>query len=296
MKRIILWAVTFCCVFFLCAESFAAKATISIPDFDNKAKIDRTVADSFVDMVSTAFVKTRKFNVVERSSLGKVADEQMFGASGAVDPRTAAKIGKMQGSQFVLIGSITTFGTETSKTGAFGISVSSSETKVGVDIRLVNTTTGAIMMAESITMTESDSGISGGASGVKHQRTLKQGPLADLARKVSSEIAKKTMFAVYPPKVIQVKSNSVIVNYGDAIMKAGQLYDVYFLGEALVDPDTGESLGSGEEFIGSVKVARTTAKVTYADIIEPGSGIQKGMILRPQKVEEKSAPSISVPW
>ena len=296
MKKLFFWAVTVCCVFLMGGESFAAKATISIPSFDNKAKIDRTVADSFVDMVSTAFVKTRKFNVVERSSLGKVADEQMFGASGAVDQKTAAKIGKMQGSQFVLIGSITTFGTETSKTGAFGISVSSSETKVGVDIRLVNTTTGAIMMAESITMTESDSGISGGASGVKHSRTLKQGPLADLARKVSNEIAKKSMFAIYPPKILQVKSNSLIVNYGDAIMKVGQLYDVYILGEALIDPDTGESLGSGEEFIGSVKIARTTAKVSYADIIEPGSGIQKGMILRPKQVEESSAPSISVPW
>jgi hypothetical protein len=79
-------------------------------------------------------------------------------------------------------------------------------------------------------------------------------------------------------------------------MKAGQLYDVYVLGEALIDPDTGESLGSGEEFIGSVKIARTTAKVTYADIIEPGSGIQKGMVLRPQQVKEESAPLISVPW
>ncbi len=298
MKKRFFLLLTMCSILLLTTEAFATKATISIPDFENKARIDRAVADSFVDMVNTAFVKTRKFNVVERSSLGKVADEQMFGASGAVDPKTAAKMGKMTGAQFILIGVITTFGAETSKTGAFGISVNSSQFKIGTDIRVVDSTTGAIMIAESISMSESEAGISASAKGMNYKQSLTKGPLADLARKVSAEIAKKTMFAIYPPKIIKVSGNNVVLNYGDAIMAPGQLYDVYELGEALIDPDTGESLGSGEELIGTVKIDRTTAKVSYAEIIEPGAGISNGMILRPQKeLEEKSAKSkLKIPW
>ena len=115
-------------------NSLAAKATISIPELNNKAGIDKNVADSFVDMLSTAFTKTRKFSVVERSSLDKIANEQMFSASGAVDPKSAIKMGKMTGASFVIVGSITSFGTEKKESGAFGIKVASSESKIGLDI------------------------------------------------------------------------------------------------------------------------------------------------------------------
>lgn len=276
--------------------ALAAKATISIPPLENKANISKEVADSFVDMLTTAFAKTRKFNVLERASLSKVADEQMFGASGAVDPKTAAKIGKLVGSQFILIGSITTFGTQKKKTGAFGVELSSSESKIGVDIRLVDSTTGQIMMAESYSKSASDMGITATVSSVKHQSTLKQGPLAELARAVSDDIAKESMFAVYPPKVIQVKADSIATNYGDGILTVGELYDIYSLGESLIDPDTGENLGADEEFVGTVKVSRTTAKMSYADIIDNGTGIQKGMVLRPKPVKEESQSIVKVPW
>lgn len=276
--------------------SLAAKAKISIPPLDNKANISKEVADSFVDMLTTAFAKTRKFDVLERASLSKVADEQMFGASGAVDSKTAAKMGKMTGAQFILIGSITTFGTEKNKTGAFGFEVSQSESKIGVDIRLVDSTTGQIMLAESYSKSSSDTGITATASGVKHQSSLKQGPLADLARAVADDIAKESMFAVYPPKVIQVKANSIATNYGDGILTVGELYDVYSLGEALIDPDTGENLGADEEFVGTVKISRTTAKLSYAEIIDNGTAIQKGMVLRPKPVKEESVTAVKVPW
>ena len=151
-------------------------------------------------------------------------------------------------------------------------------------------------MAESFAKTESDSGIKATVMGATYKQNLKQGPLADLARIVANQIAKKSMFAVFPPKIIQVKTNTVAVNYGDGVLSVGELYDVYSLGEALIDPDTGESLGSDEEFVGSIKINRTTAKICYADIMDGGAVIQKGMILRPQvEVDEKKL-SVSVPW
>ena len=296
MKQKLVFFMVFLFSAILPINSFAAKASISIPELNNKAGIDKNVADSFVDMLSTAFTKTRKFSVLERSSLDKIANEQMFSASGAVDPKTAVKMGKMTGASFVLVGSITSFGTEKKETGAFGIKVSSSESKIGIDIRLVDSTTGTVVMAESFSKAESKSGIKGTVMGATYKENLKKGPLADLARIVANQISKKCMFAVFPPKIIQVKADTVAVNYGDGVLSVGELYDIYSLGEALIDPDTGEILGAGEELVGSLKINRTTAKFCYADIIEGGAGIQKGMILRPQvEVAEKKS-SIKVPW
>lgn len=90
-----------------------------------------------------------------------------------------------------------------------------------------------------------------------------------MAKKVSAQLADQFVNAVYPMKVIKrTKSNQVIINRGkDGGLKLEQEYEVFFAGEELIDPDTGESLGSGEEFVGKIQIVRINPKVTYAKII-----------------------------
>src|SRR3546814_7255404 len=58
---------------------------------------------------------------------------------------------------------------------------------------------------------------------------------------------------VNPPKVVGVHNGKVIINRGSGSAVAGQTYDIYAVGEALVDPDTGEALGSAEEHVATIK-------------------------------------------
>lgn len=90
-----------------------------------------------------------------------------------------------------------------------------------------------------------------------------------MAKNVSAQLADQFVNAVYPMKVIKrTKRNQVIINRGkDGGLKLDQEYEVFFAGEELIDPDTGESLGSGEEFVGKIKIVRINPKVTYATIV-----------------------------
>src|SRR5437867_3459567 len=58
--------------------------------------------DEFV----TQLVNSGQFSVIERAQLAAILQEQGLGASGAVQPSTAAKIGKLLGVQLIFTGSI----------------------------------------------------------------------------------------------------------------------------------------------------------------------------------------------
>jgi len=70
--------------------------------------------------------------VVERQEIQRILDEQNLGAQGRVDPQTAAKVGKLVGARYTVMGTFIDF------YGDFR-----------VDVRLVNNETGEIIKTES---------------------------------------------------------------------------------------------------------------------------------------------------
>lgn len=107
-----------------------------------------------------------------------------------------------------------------------------------------------------------------------------------MAKEVAAQLADQFVAAVFPMKVVKrTRGGQIIINRGkDGGMKMGETLEVFFAGEELIDPDTGMSLGSSEEFVGTVEVVRINPKVTYAKIvseIDPQNGpITTGDIVR----------------
>ena len=70
--------------------------------------------------------------LVEREQVQRLVDEQNLGAQGRVDPQTAAKVGKLVGARYIVLGTFIDFYSD-----------------FRVDVRLVNTETGEIVKTES---------------------------------------------------------------------------------------------------------------------------------------------------
>lgn len=270
----------------------ANRVKIGIPPFENKAGIPEKIANSFVDMLVTAFVKTSKFTVVERSSLKNIVQEQQFGAYGAVKAETAAKMGKLTGAKYIVVGIISEAGNRKGNgLKAFGVSLAKGRAVFGVDIRLVDTTTGGIIRAETYRKEKSAFDISGQGASV----SLDSGDLGELARDVVDEVVRLVTYTIYPIKVVKVSGDKIYLNYGCGTMKKGDILEIASLGEVLIDPDTGEKLGDEEEVVGKAKVLKCTPKFSIAKILTKQSNsevpMEKGMIARPYKsnVSQKAA-------
>ena len=93
----------------------------------------------------TELLAQKKFRLVKREMIDKVLHEQDFGAGGRVDPGTAAKIGKILGVKYIVIGRVTEFTIETKGGALGGVGLTVSTARVALDGRLVDTTTAEIV-------------------------------------------------------------------------------------------------------------------------------------------------------
>jgi len=107
-------------------------------------------------MLSNELSSSGDFRVVERAKLEKVLEEQNLAASGRIAPGTGAKIGKVTGARYLVMGTVTAYEENTSDTGGglsfrgIGVGGKSSEAYLAVDVRVVDTTTGEISYSRTI--------------------------------------------------------------------------------------------------------------------------------------------------
>ncbi len=121
-------------------------------------------------MLSNELAATNSFRVVERAKLESVLAEQNLGASGRVSGKSAAKMGKITGAEYLVAGTVTSYQENASGTGG-GISIkgislggNSSNAYIAVDIQVINSTTGEIEFTRTIEGNAKSSGVSVGVS------------------------------------------------------------------------------------------------------------------------------------
>jgi len=111
---------------------------IAVLPFDNGGSYGQGKEDfdalqkGIAGMLISELAQNPAARVVEREEIQKLVEEQNLGASGRVDPQTAAKIGKLVGAKYVVLGSFIDF------YGDFR-----------VDARLVNVETSEIVKVET---------------------------------------------------------------------------------------------------------------------------------------------------
>lgn len=111
---------------------------IAVLPFDNGGSYGQAKEDfdalqrGIAGMMISELSQNPTARVVERQEVQRLIDEQNLGAQGRVDPQTAAKVGKLVGARYVVLGTFIDF------YGDFR-----------VDVRLVNTETSEIVKTES---------------------------------------------------------------------------------------------------------------------------------------------------
>jgi predicted RNA-binding protein (virulence factor B family) len=96
-----------------------------------------------------------------------------------------------------------------------------------------------------------------------------------MAQKIASRVAD----AIFPARVIGKRDKVVTINRNDTSgIKVGQVWEVFTLGDELVDPDTGEKTRE-EISVGTVKIARVTPQNSQANILTD-TGIDRLAVVR----------------
>lgn len=96
---------------------------------------------------------------------------------------------------------------------------------------------------------------------------------------MAAKIAMRAAEAVSPARIIGKRDATVTINRNDQSgIKVGQVWEVFAIGDELVDPDTGEK-SLEEVYVGKVKITRVTPQNSQGQTLED-TGIERGAIVR----------------
>jgi curli biogenesis system outer membrane secretion channel CsgG len=249
---------------------------------DKKPSLNRIV-ESLDSQLIDRINATRKFDVVGRSDLSDIIKEQNLGASGNVDAKTAAKAGKLTGAKYLLVTTVDDFQDYVEKATFEGTGRSATKRvfRFSVVGKIYDSSTGKLLESANF-QTGNDA-----FKQIQEERnySVKDGELSDemmvaVSRDMAQRIANHVADVIFPAKVLIKRDNEVTINRGEGGgVAVGDTFNVFALGEELIDPDTKESLGREEAKVGKVKITQVNPKTSTAQIMED-TGIDKGAILR----------------
>ncbi len=233
---------------------------------------------AFVDMLTTALVKTDKFDVIERDRMEAILQEQGMGQFGLTDGYDQLHL---TGLDYVVIGAITEYGMTTQQAQFGDFATARTRANMAVDIRVVDAENGTTAIAESVSVFED------GSSGISMDSVAMRGGqseahlLGNVMRRAARDVTFLIVSSVYPIRVATLPAaGDVILNYGDGLLKDGDRLEVFSEGDSVIDPTSGEVLGSEEKLVARIEVSGATSRFSKARIVQEHSPVDVGMIAR----------------
>ncbi len=204
-----------------------------------------------------------------------------------VSKETAAKVGRVLGAQVLVRGSVTEFDQKAGGTGLrlgvasgmFGGALGGQSTQgvVGIDVRLIDTTTGQVIQSHRSEAKVSASGLSADVmvkqfsfGGEQFQKTVLGQATREAIEKSVGFIIEAMEPVQWTGSVVQVDGDQVYINAGsNSGVRGGDIFVVSKVVRELTDPSSGELLGIDEMRLGEVEVAKVEEKFSIARMRTP---------------------------
>ena len=260
-------------------------ADLAVSDSLSEQQKKTVLTSSLIADIENAIRNGRKFELLTRraDALAEIRKEQAFAKSGLAAGDAAAE-GQLSNAQSIVKVTVESFSFGRSATkipnleGKYKVQDSAS---IALNVQILDTTKGTVtgafpVKASSASGTSIRNGVGGASKSILEQTMAK----------AAGNLANQLSDTIFPITVIQVKGKRVWVNRGnDSGMKMGERFIVFEPGEDLIDPQTGENLGSAEMEVGEAKVTRINPKVTVLEVTkgDPAQIAQGFLLRRPVK-------------
>lgn len=238
-------------------------------------------ADSLGQQLIDRVHNTRKFTVVSRGDLETLLkDQELQGLLGNPSDADIAQAFQIAGCKYALVVTMDDFQDVHEELRFEGQSAVAHKRTVRMSAvgKIYDVTSGQLLESANFQLSEK--------TGTKIQTgTARDSARADelitgMSRDMAHQIANRVGDVIFPAKIIAMTNDVVTINRGDGTgIEKGQVWTAYAVGEEMIDPDTGESLGAEEIPIGEIQVINVTPKFSQARILE-NYGIDKLHIVR----------------
>lgn len=181
-------------------------------------------------------VKTNIYQIVERSQLERILNEQDISNSGLIDDSQAAKLGKILGADIVISGKVVTILNDKSSSDQDGRSLKRT-VSTEVTVKLVDVNTAQIIGTKTIKKENYDWKFDSEISGIKSEKELTNENLLELSEIAVNYFAPGYEFVKFKLKEILVKEIREKAENALEFAKKGDVDAAYSIYKAIYDTD-----------------------------------------------------------
>lgn len=209
--------------------------------------------------INESLSQSNRFFVINRAFDSDIADE----LSRITDPSTnsgeLAKLGQRLTADILVLPEINrlSYKKSTRVLRNSGRELNSYSGDMEITFNVINVPTGQLIMTErfKVTFPNTPPSVYG-----KQQIGL-ENVRASLAT-LTGQFTQKFILKNFPVSVIKMNGTSVVLSQGQDVLQVGAIYNAVSLGEDIVDPQTGQSLGREEMPIGTITITKTSEKMS----------------------------------
>ncbi len=283
--------------------SSGIEVKVSSPHGGNLHLTRTIIMREFSNQLNQFLVKSRKFTVLDRENIARVMDENKLTESEWAKPGQEQKVGKLLTADYLVNGTINRleFKVIPQHIAITGETAPRIITSFKVQFSITAVATGKVVFADQVTEKLTSTMVRREIP-AKERRDFTLGDYKELLfEKTVTKVGNAILAAVFPVKIAAVDGNEVTLNRGQgAGIRVGQSYQVYKVGQAVIDPDTHEVLGRSEKLVGTVLVTAVEPRFSKAKVIKTLEPMQRGWICRPVKKSIKQPraeyPKVTPGW
>ena len=211
------------------------------------------------DVVEKALVDSRRFDILDRDDRDFYDQEKLFIQGGDAARAEIARLGNALGADYLVIAEL----------DDLGIVNNQHETiRLTGEVLVRSSFSGKLRMQvvefSSRKVKWKDERRIGGV--YEDVASITRSMLAREVGKASGHLVRDMLDAIYPIRVVKVVGNRVIVNRGKGSVKVGERFRIFMVGEELVDPQSGESLGQMEVEVGKGVISEVRPKFAFLKV------------------------------
>jgi hypothetical protein len=215
--------------------------------------------------IAEALTQTHRFTVLDRDADAQISEEIGLIQSGNATAKDTARLGQQLATDLIVIPTVDRFEyvRHEQQLRMADRSLVSYSGGGAVSFRIVNATTGQMVMSQSFNYTFPPTEPTTLGVSVDGNKLA-----SDMMDAMDRGIISAVLQSTYPLSVLQLQGRNVIVNQGGDAVQEGATYQAVSLGKALMDPQSGQSLGPTETPCCSVVIDRVTPNLSYGHIID----------------------------
>jgi curli biogenesis system outer membrane secretion channel CsgG len=212
------------------------------------------------DQLESSLIASRRFNVLNRDSRAAFEAEKAFIRSSDASSGEVARFGQGEGADYlVLLRSSGHYDRQAPVRviKATGEKLYHAEAGYSYDLEVVEFSSREIKWRKqgSVHVESEEPGSAAGRLGSR-------------SKKIAETLANDLAGAIYPARIAQINGKQAVLNRGSGAVQLGQQVNIYLLGEGLIDPQSGESLGAMETWTASGRVIDIKPKFSIISVTE----------------------------